>query len=373
MNEPTKGLKINQGCGYTLDVRWKTPNVARGSLGSSRSKRCHSAIPRSVLPFGAHTSDVPEALYYHQHCLADIAAATAACRLNSLRSVMPLVAESVPLQHAIVLLAATHRKKPAVELMRLKSKALKTFASALPQLAIILVLLFADFVYNGQIPWLTYLSAVAKIIENMHGAKYQRSLLQEDSRRAIIFQFYWFDTLNALLVAQPPVLPAHFLEDALRISEEHLKSELTSITFDTYGLSERMFLLLSLIVRGDDHSIEEIQGLEVPSVDSLVGDGWTRKDAEERVHTEQVWKHATLTYLMTRRPPYRWPRQVFEQHAKQVFEHASCLTPSSAKRRCILLPLLFAGSCTQYSERIDFMRRYCADSFRDTNFGVFQM
>ena len=292
---------------------------------------------------------------------------------------MPLVAESVPLQHAIVLLAATHRKKPAVELMRLKSKALKTFANALThlnntsKLAVILVLLFADFVYNGQSPWFTHLSAVAKIMENMHGAEYQRSLLQEDSQRAIIFQFYWFDTMNALLVAQPPILPTHFLKDALRIGREHVKSDLDSITFDTYGFSERMFLLLSRIVRGDDHSIEEIQGLEVPSVDSFIGDGWTRKDAEERVHTEQVWKHATVTYLMTRRPPYRWPRQVFEKHAQQVFEHASCLAPSSAKRRCILLPLLFAGSCTQYSERIDFMRRYCAESFRDTNFGVFQM
>lgn len=104
-----------------------------------------------------------------------------------------------------------------------------------------------------------------------------------------------------------------------------------------------------------------------------MGDGWTRKDAEERVHTEQVWKHATVTYLMTRRPPYRWRRQVFELHAQQVFEHASCLAPSSAKRSCILLPLLFARSCTPYSERVDFMRRYCVESFRDTKFGVFQM
>ena len=379
MNEPIKGLKINQGCGYTLDVRWKTPNVGRGPLGSSHTKRCSPAIPRSVSPFGAHPSDVPEALYYHQHCLADVAAATAGCRLNPLRSVMPLVANSVPLQHAIVLLAATHRQKPAVELMRLKSKALKTFAKALPhldddsKLAVILVLLFADFVYNGQSPWFTHLSAVAKIMENMHSAKYQRSLLQEDSHRAIAFQFYWFDTVNALLVAQPPILPAHILEDALRISEEQAKSEFDSITFDTYGLSERMFLLLSRIVRGHDHSTEEIQGLEFPSIDSLIGDGWTPKEAEERVHTEQVWKHAIVTYLMTRRPPYRWPRQFFEQHAQQVFEHASCLAPSSAKRRCILLPLLFAGSCTPYSERIDFMRRYCAESFHDTRFGVFQM
>ena len=263
--------------------------------------------------------------------------------------------------------------------MSLKSKALKTFANALPhlndtsKLAVILVLLFADFVYNGQSPWLTHLSAVAKIMENMHGAEYKRSLLQEDSHRAIIFQFYWFDTMNALLVAQPPTLPAHFLEDALRISGEQAKSDLDSITFDTYGFSERVFLLLNRIVRGHDPSIDEIQGLEVPRIDSLVDDGWTRKDAEERVHTEQVWKHAIVTYLLTRRPPYRWPRQVFELHAQQVFEHASCLPPSSAKRRCILLPLLFAGSCTSYSERIDFMRRYCVECFRDTKFGVFQM
>ena len=379
MKEPTKGLKVNQRCGYTLDVRWKTPNVGRGPLGSSQSKRCNSAIPRSVSPSSALTSDVPEALYYHQHCLADIAAATAGCRLNPLRSVMPLVAGLVPLQHAIVLLAATHRQKPAVELMRLKSKALKTFASALPylddtsKLVVILVLLFADFVYNGQSSWFTHLSAVAKIMDNMQGAQHQRSLLQGDSHRAIIFQFYWFDTMNALLVAQPPILPTHLLEDTLRISGEQAKSELDSITFDTYGLSEQMFLLLSRIVRGHDHSIEEIQDLKVPGVDSLIGDGRMRKDAEERVHTERVWKHATVTYLMTRRPPYRWPRHFFELHAQQVFENASCLAPSSAKRRCILLPLLFAGSCTPYSERIDFMRGYCAESFRDTNFGVFQM
>ena len=263
--------------------------------------------------------------------------------------------------------------------MRLKSKALKTFANALPhlndtsKLAVILVLLFADFVYNGQSPWFTHLSAVAKIMENMHGAEYKGSLLQEDSHRAIIFQFYWFDTMNALLIAQPPTLPAHFLEDALRISGEQAKSELDSITFDAYGFSERVFLLLNRIARGYDPSINEIQGLEVPRIDSLVGDGWTRKDAEERVHTEQVWKHAIVAYLLTRRPPYRWPRQVFELHAQQVFEHASCLAPSSTKRRCILLPLLFAGSCTSYSERIDFMRRYCVECFRDTKFGVFQM
>ena len=194
--------------------------------------------------------------------------------------------------------------------MRLKSKALKTFANALPhlddtsKLAVILVLLFADFVHNGQSPWFTHLSAVAKIIENMHDAKYQYSLLQ-DSHRAIIFQLYWFDTMNALLVAQPPILPAYLLEDALRISGEQAKSEWDSITFDTYGFSERVFLLLNRIIRGHDHSIEEIQGFEMPNVKSLVGNGWTRIAAEERVHTEEVWKHATVTYLLTRRPPYR--------------------------------------------------------------------
>lgn len=189
----------------------------------------------------------------------------------------------------------------------------------------------------------------------------------------MIFQLYWFDIMNALLVVQPPTLPAQFLEDALQISAEQAKSEFDSLTFEMYGFSERVLLLLSSIVRGHDHSTEEIQGLEVPSIDSLVGDGWTRKDAEERTHTEQVWKHAIVTYLLTRRPPYRWPRQFFELHAQQVFEHALCIAPSSAKRRCILLPLLFAGSCTSHSERIDFMRRYCVECFRDTKFGVFQM
>ena len=379
MNDPTEGLKTNQDCGYTLDIRWKTPHVGSGMLGSSHSQKCNSTIPRSVSPFGAPNSDFPEALYYHQHCLADIAAATTGCRLNPLRSVMPLVAESVPLQHAIILLAATHRQKPAVELMRLKSKALKTFANALPhlndtlKLAVILVLLFADFVYNGQSQWFTHLSAVAKIVENMNGAEYKHSLLQEDSHRAIILQFYWFDTMNALLAVQPPTLPAHFLEDALRISAEQVKSESDSITFDIYGFSERVLLLLSSIVRGHDHSIEEIEDLEVPSIDSLLDDGWTCKDAEERTHMEQVWKHALVTYLLTRRPPYRWPRRFFELHAQQVFEHAACLAPSSAKRRCILLPLLFAGSCTPYSERMDSMRRYCVECFRDTKFGVFRM
>ncbi len=127
-----------------------------------------------------------------------------------------------------------------------------------------------------------------------------------------------------------------------------------------------MFLVLSRIVRGYENSIEEVQAIGVADVDSLIGDGWTFEDDAERVHMEKIWKHATITYQMTRLPPYRWSLQQFEVHTQRIFEHASCLALSSAKRRCILFPLLFAGSCTPYSERGDFTRRYCVGCFDDT-------
>ena len=370
---------MNQNCGYKLHVRWKSPRVAGRPHDTSHTEIWDSAIPPSVSPFGASPRAVTEALYYHQHCFADVAAAAAGCRLNPLRSVMPLVAGSIPLQHAIVLLAATHRQRPPVELMTLKSNALKTFAETLPhlddttKLAVILVLLFTDFVHSGQSPWFTHLSAVAKIMENMHDGRNERSLLREDSHRAMVLQFYWFDTMNALLLARPPILPACFLEDALRVNEEQAKSKWDSITFDAFGFTERMFLVLSRIVRGYDCSMEEVQALGIPDVCCFVGDGWTLEDAEERVHMEEVWKHTATTYLMTRLPPYRWPRHVFEIYARQVFEHASCLAPSSAKRRRILFPLLFAGSCTPYKERKEFMRKYCVECFENTKLGVFRM
>ncbi len=131
-----------------------------------------------------------------------------------------------------------------------------------------------------------------------------------------------------------------------------------------------MFLVLSRIVRGYENSIEGVQAIGVSDAGSLIGDGWTFEDATERVHMEEIWKHATITYQMTRLPPYRWPRRQYEVYAQKVFEYAS---PSSAKRRRILFPLLFAGSCTPYSQRGDFMRRYCVGCFDDTKFGVFRM
>lgn len=377
--EPTAGLKINQACGYTLDFRWKAPRVANRALGSSNSIRQELAIPSSVSPYTFNTRAISESLYYHQHCFADIAVATAGCRLNPLRAMMPLVAESVPLQHALILLTAIHRQQSKVHLMECKSKALKTFAERLPHtdnitnLAVILVLLFADFVHSGQSPWSTHLAAVAKIMQNMHEGKDQRLLLQEDSYRAMVLQFYWFDIMNALLLARPPILPANHLQNALRINEERKKSTADSITFEMFGFTERMFLALSRIVREHDQSIDHIEAIQVPDVAFLMGHGWTLEDAEERVHMEEVWKHAAITYLMTRFSPYVWPRRLLEVHTRQVFEHASCLAPSSPKRRRILFPLLFAGSCTPYSERREFMRNYCIESFLDTKFGVFQM
>lgn len=35
--------------------------------------------------------------------------------------------------------------------------------------------------------------------------------------------------------------------------------------------------------------MKELQDLEVPSVDRSIGEGWTLKDAEERVHMEEVF------------------------------------------------------------------------------------
>ncbi len=376
--EPTIGLKINQSCGYTLDIRWANPRVARRPLGAARSKKQDPAVPRSVSTYGFIPPAVSEALHYHQHCFADIAAATNGCRLNPLRAVIPLVAGSVPLQHAMILLTATHRQQSTFQLMNLRSKALKTFAETLPhlddntKLAVILVLLFTDFVHSGRSPWSTHLSAVATIMRNMYDGKDQRSLLEDDSHRAMVLQLYWFDTISALLLARQPILPVNHLEDALCINEDQAQSTSDSLTFEAFGFTERMFLVLSCIVRGYENSIEEVQAIEVPDVGSLIGDGWTFEDAAERIHMEEIWKHATINYQMTRLPPYRWPRRQFEVHAQKVFEHASCLAPSSAKRRRILFPLLFAGSCTPYSERGDFMRRYCVGCFDDTKFGVFQ-
>ena len=308
-----------------------------------------------------------------------MATATAGCRLNPLRSVMPLVTGSVPLQHAVVLLAATHRQQPALQLMTLKSKALKSFAEELlyldgmTKLAVILVLLFTDFVHNGQSSWFAHLSAVGKIMQSIHDDRKSHWRLQEDSYRAMVLQFYCFDIMNALLSVKPPILPAKYLKDALRINREHARSTLDDVTFEAFGFTEQMLLVLSRIVRAHDHSIDDVQDLYVPDVDSLIDDGWMPDDAEERVHVEEIWKHAIIVYLMTRRSPYRWPRQAFDVHVQQVFAHASSLPPSSVQRRRILFPLLFVGSDTHYSERRAFLQRYCVSCFEVTGLGVFHM
>ncbi len=344
--------------------------------GTLESRRRDFPIPNSVSTLGDSPPAVSEALHYHQCRLADLAAASAGCRLNPLRSVMALVAQSIPLQHAVILLAATHRQQSTIQLATLKSKALKSFAKTLPRLddttklAVILVLLYTDFVHSGQSPWFTHLSAVAKIIKIMCEGRDPRSILQQDSLRAIVLQFHWFDITSALLLVRPPILPVRALDDALRINEEHATSPWHSITYDVFGLTERTFSTLSRIARGHDDPIHQVQTLDIPDPSSLIRSGWTLQDAQERMHVDEIWKHATATYLMTRHSPYRHPRRSFELHAQRVFTHASSL---STKRRLVLLPLLFAGSCTPDSERGDFMQRYCIECFDETKFGVFRM
>ena len=289
---------------------------------------------------------------------------------------MPLVAQSIPLQHAIILLAATHRQQSTIQLATLKSKALKSFAMTLPRLddttklAVILVLLYTDFVHSGQSPWSTHLSAVAKIIKNMCEGRDPRSLLQQESLRAIVLQFHWFDITSALLLVRPPIFPARALDDALRINEEQAPSPWDSITYDAFGLTEQTFSTLSRIARGHDDPIPHVLTLDIPDPSSLIRDGWTLQDAQERIHVDEIWKHATATYLITRHSPYRYPRRSFELHAQRVFTHASSL---SMKRRLVLFPLLFAGSCTPDTERGDFTQRYCIECFDETKFGVFRM
>ena len=316
--------------------------------------------------------------YYYQHHLTSIVNLTSDRGVNPFRSILPLTVHSEPLQYAIVLLAVTHRQYAPIERMSIRSKALQSFAVALPSLddltkmAIIFILLYTDSVESGFGFWRTHLNAVRIILSNMFRNGDSHTFLQSDIHKALILQFYWWDTIGALLSVQEPILPPFLLETVLHFGKTKEQSDFDSVTIGYFGCTEKMFLQLNRMAWGLERSVKAIENVPVTDPTLLERLASSPEQAAERTHVEEIWKNAAITYLLTSVAPYVAPRHVFEVYATRVFEHAACLPVTSRLRRGILYPLIIAGSCTQYDARREFVRRYCIHYYEETKFGIFQ-
>ena len=291
-----------------------------------------------------------------------------------MRLLVPLVPEFEPLQHAIALLSATHRQCGTNERMALRGEALKSLCDNLvspkPQLilATILVLLFSESVESGYGAWRTHLLGVKKVLDGMYKVKKGSKCLEDQRQRAFIFQFYWWDTMGALLSIQEPILPSALLEIAISTNNAQETSQPHTSVYEQFGCSEEIFWAMNQLAHGNK-SFDDIN--EASMNDTLGLDRQT--EHTERMFLDRIWMSGLVTYAFLRSPPYPAPPAQYRLNAREVFKHVSYLDPKSTSRKKILFPLIIACSDSSDPEIRSFLESYCLTCFEETRFGYFKL
>ena len=372
------GIKAERGCGFNLDIRWT--HTKRGRPKSKpqawqlqlEAKPAVQYSPSDTAAF--RSPKVAEAFCYFRCNFAEPNEHSPASSLSSLRLLVPLVSEFEPLQHAIALLSATHRQCGTTERMSLRGEALKglcdNLVSSKPQLilATILVLLSSESVESGYGAWRTHLLGVKKVLDGMYKVEKGSICLRDQLERAFIFQFYWWDTMGALLSIQEPVLPSALLKMAINTNKAQDISQHHNSLYDQFGCSEEIFEAMNQLAHGDK-TFDDINAAS--TTNSLGLDQQT--EPTERMHLERIWMSGLATYAFLRSPPYPAPPAQYRHNARVVFKHASRLDPKSTLRKKILFPLIMACSDSSDPEIRSFLEHYCLTCFEETKFGYFKL
>lgn len=317
---------------------------------------------------------IAESFNYFRYHFTEPNRISTAPSLSSLRLLIPLVSQFEPLQHAVTLLSATHRQCGTTERMSLRSEALKSLYNNLsdsqPQLvlATVLVLLSSESVESGYGAWRTHLFGVKTILDGMYKAEKDSKGLQDQLQRAFIFQFYWWDTMGALLSVQEPVLPSILLKNAISASTAQGISQSHSSVYDDFGCSEEIFWVMNQLAHGEK-TLDDIN--EMSTTNRLGPDQQTVPT--EQMHLERIWTSGLLTYAFLRSPPYSAPPAQYRLNAREVFKHASYLDPKSNSRKKLLFPLIIACSDSSDPEIRGFLEEYCLRCFEETKFGYFKL
>ena len=315
-----------------------------------------------------------EAFSYFRCHFAGLNDISTASSLSSLRLLVPLVSEFEPLQHAIALLSATHRQCGTAECMSLRGEALRglcnNLVSSKPQLilATIIVLLSSESVGSGYGAWRTHLLGVKKLLDGMYKVKDGSRYLQDSLERAFIFQFYWWDTMGALLSVQEPVLSNELLKLAFSANKAQGIPQYHNSVYDRFGCGEEIFWTMNQLAHGYK-TFDDIN--EASTINNLQLDEQT--EPTERMRLERIWMSGLATYAFLRSPPYPAPPAQYRLNAREVFKHASLLDPNSASRRKILFPLIIACSDSSDPEIRRFLEDYCLKCFEETRFGYFKL
>ena len=333
-----------------------------------------------TLSMSSGNPEFDEQIHYYRHFLGTLAftPTNPMAERNPLRLMLPLISGTEALQNAIVLLAAVHRRRPLLERMSLKNKALKVFRATIDsiddikKLATILILILCDSVENGFGAWRVHLVAVRSILNAVLGNSNRRTLLQSELLRGLVIRFYMWDTIHCLTSMQESVLPAEYLKDAIFVDREETGSECTSTMFEDVGCSGKLFWTLNQVAHGSIRSVNEVLQTPPTAPEIFVQQGYSNEEALERVRTEHIWKFGIVAYLSTRVAPYVAARHQFTSFARVVVGHAARLAPKSCVRRKMLFPLLVAGSCTGDTEVRRFMTEYCISCYEESRFGFFQ-
>ena len=334
-----------------------------------------------------------ESLHYCQHRLLGLLDQEA--KWSPLAFILPLVERSRSLQHALVVLANTHRRCPKEERLLRKSIALKSFSRDLCvmdnpiRLAVVMILLLSESIDTERGVWRTHLAAVHRIMELELKEHHQGYLQLSQFHQVLYLQFHYWDIIGSLLSQQPPQLSQSNLQSICSTGD----SALDDMLFVRFGVNRSILRLLSKFAYEGPSSINlgTIMKTPVSSSSKLRLSGFSVVACEERIMIEQIWIHAIATYLWTSVSPYIAPRSVFEEHAGVVFNYAARLLSTrileagnqitvkdwvickSPHRRKIIWPLIIAGSCTSILERRLLIRKYCDDSYCETGFGYFKI
>ncbi|KAG8533609.1 uncharacterized protein KY384_001349 [Bacidia gigantensis] len=326
----------------------------------------NSWVPSS----GIELSEAGLSFQYYCDCLINLGGGENGLG-RPLRQIRPLVSGSVPLQYAIMFLVAQHRQYPREKRLNFKGRALTAFrkdlsrADDVVKLGVILILLFAEAVDSGIGPWRIHLLAVRGIMEAQHSMKSLKkpwNSIEID----LYLQFYWWDTIGALLSMQKPVLPPKALEALLDQGKPKGSRYEDCQHEQLLPCSKAMFLRLVEVAHGD---APEIGKPPVTSKSNVIAHQRASFDSK----VDSLWYHALATYGVTAYPPYRVGRATFDYHAGQVFDLARDLVDDPRLRHRIMFPLLVSGSCTDDPKRRDFFQWYCESSFEETRFGYFNL
>jgi hypothetical protein len=387
--------RVRSGSASPLQQNHDDISVTRSSFSIPRSLRILewelAAGPGGVSNrHGFPSTKNAGLLAYYQNTVALVPWTNPASELNSLRLIMPLVDGFQPLLHAVVALSAAHYPLGLSARLGYKSQALSTFSDAIEAaaattadahldrlLATVLVLLNLQSVESGYGQWRTHLAGARHLLDARFRSHNVGQVLRRNPMlHRVVLQISWYDTMVSLLSLAPCEIPDRFSEAVVSLSVEQMQGAAHGGMLDTVGCPEAQFLTMRRMAKGEISEVDEIWKGGNTATDVRAVHSGRHHDAVDVHHTEQVWKFASVVYLLTRRRMVEDEQEerdiaLLEFCTRLIMDHAQCLS-SSPFHKQLNFALVVAGAQVDGPADRDFFRSYCLRHRCEIKWAVFE-